>query len=401
MKSNPSTSCYENYRNKLQLISQENWRRKIITIFSEHWSEWDASKLWNSCYGRFDPESEPYATLLFQQPDYSQHMCLLEIFKQKPELFCDSLLYYDNELGWLHPRRFPDDSKLKHLSTVLDLNQTIEILRYRPNKRCTFSLQTDHNFRKIFGKQFADNRGAQIYAESQRLWNAAREGRFNFLIANHIRWDIKTQTLWQHAIEGKPLVKQLFSTKGITLAKRIGQAAASMTKSKLQPALHFDGQAQMRRSKKYAQELAKRMPDLSDSLNDLLESLALQHAQQSKEAKLKPLHGAPHAHQWLDCGDTLGLVDFDRTCLGEPELDATTFIAEMDFEDRQTVPVDELNHAFLEAYQQTAGKLDTDLLKAYRSHKRLAKALKAARSLRVNGDTKARKHLNFAHRALV
>jgi thiamine kinase-like enzyme len=174
-----------------------------------------------------------------------------------------------------------------------------------------------------------------------------------------------------------------------------------MTKSKLQPALHFDGQAQMRRSKKYAQELAKRMPDLSDSLNDLLESLALQHAQQSKEAKLKPLHGAPHAHQWLDCGDTLGLVDFDRTCLGEPELDATTFIAEMDFEDRQTVPVDELNHAFLEAYQQTAGKLDTDLLKAYRSHKRLAKALKAARFLRVNGDTKARKHLNFAHRALV
>jgi len=220
------------------------------------------------------------------------------------------------------------------------------------------------------------------------------------MVAKPIRWDIKRQTLWQHAIEGKPLIKQLFSSDGASIASRIGQAAGGMTQSKIEPAMQFNGQDQMQRSRKYAQELAKRLPDLTDSLNDLLQSLDLLHARQSTKFTPKPLHGAPHAHQWLDCGDRLGLVDFDRTCLGDPELDAATFIAEMDFEDRQTVPVDELNGTFLDAYQSVAGKLDNHLLNAYRSHKRLAKALKAARSLRINGDRKARQHVCFAHQAL-
>ena len=96
----------------------------------------------------------------------------------------------------------------------------------------------------------------------------------------------------------------------------------------------------------------------------------------------------------------MGLVDFDRICFGDPELDAATFIAEMDFEDHQAVPVEEINGLFLEAYQSVAGPLDNDLLQAYRAHKRLAKALKAARALRVDGDLKAMRHIDFACRAL-
>lgn len=395
-----STSYYERYRDKLRLISQESWKVTTIQTLAEVWPEWDASTLWRTCYGRFDPDSEPYLTLLLQQSDCSPHMCLIEVFEQKPERQYDTLQYYDYDLGWVRPRRFPDDPKLRHLSSVLDLNKKLEILRYRPYKRCTFSLHSGQFSKRIFGKQFADNRGAQIYAESQRLWNAACEGRLSFMVAKPIRWDIKKQTLWQHAIEGKPLIKQLFSTEGVSIASRIGRAAGGMTQSKIEPALRFDGQDQMQRSRKYAHELAKRLPDLADSLNDLLQSLDLRHAQQSAGFTAKPLHGAPHAHQWLDCGDHLGLVDFDRTCLGDPELDAATFIAEMDFEDRQTVPVDELNGTFLDAYQSVTGKLDNNLLKAYRSHKRLAKALKAARSLRINGDRKARQHVSYAHQAL-
>ncbi len=396
---NPSLSRYDNYRDKISLVLQNDWRTQIIQMFACYWPEWDASVLWKRCYGRFDPDCEPYMTMLLQQSDCSLHMGLIEVFKVKPQQQPGTVRYYDKQLGWLRGRRFPDDPKLKHLPSVLETGQDIEVLRYRPYKRCTFSLNSKSIVDKVFGKQFADNRGAQIFAESHRLWNAASEGRLSFKVARPIRWDIRTQTLWQHAIAGEPLVKQLFSADGAAIAERIGMAAATMTNSGIQPALHFDGLAQMQRSTKYAQELGKRLPDLSEALSGLLQTLHSLHGRFTA-SRVKPLHGAPHAHQWLDCGDSLGLVDFDRICMGDPELDAATFIAEMDFEDRKTVPVEELNGIFLDAYQQSAGKLDLRLLQAYRSHKRLAKALKAARSLRVNGAAKARQHIDYARQAL-
>jgi hypothetical protein len=397
---NTPISCHQRYQDQLQRIVQNDWRIKVINAFAEYWPEWDATTSWQKCFGRFEPDCEPYMTILLQQSNCSVHMCLIEVFKLKPEAQFGAQQYYEKELGWLRGRRFPDDPKLRYLSAVLETQHEITVLRYRPYKRCTFSVTSQQFSGRIFGKQFSDNRGAQLFAESQRLWNAACEGHLNFKVAQPIRWDIKTQTLWQHAIEGKPLVKQLFCADGIAVAARIGQATASMPNSGIRPALRFDGQAQMQRSNKYAQELSRRLPDLSVALTDLLQTLLTLHASHCTASNHKPLHGAPHAHQWLDCGESLGLVDFDRICLGDPELDAATFIAEMDFEDRKTVPVDELNGAFLEAYQHTAGKLNLYLLQAYRAHKRLAKALKAARALHVNGDRKARQHVAYAHQAL-
>jgi hypothetical protein len=104
-------SGFKLHQDKLLLILQNDWRSKIIQIFAEHWHEWNASTLWNKCYGRFDPDCEPYMTMLLQQSDCSFHMCLIEVFKLKPELKSGTLQYYDNELGWLRGRRFPSGSR--------------------------------------------------------------------------------------------------------------------------------------------------------------------------------------------------------------------------------------------------------------------------------------------------
>ena len=40
-----------------------------------------------------------------------------------------------------------------------------------------------------------------------------------------------------------------------------------------------------------------------------------------------PVHGAPHQHQWLADGQRLGLIDFDRFALGDPELDLAVTLA--------------------------------------------------------------------------
>ena len=289
---------------------------------------------------------------------------------------------------------------LKALPTVLtEFNNDFEILRYRPYNRCTFRCSGFDSSVPVFGKLFADQRGELIHHDSMSLWAAARARHLDFKVAKPIKWDSATGTVWQAAIHGQPLVDRLFSVSGAKLAGRIGMAAASLPASRLKPTTRFDGTAQMQRSIKYAKELSLRMPELADSITRLIHTLHRIHAD-SNNHKLRAIHGAPHAHQWLDCGDQLGLVDFDRYCLGDPELDAATFIGEMDFEDREHVPVDKLNAIFLDAYQSIAGKLDFRLLQAYHSHKRLAKALKAARSIRLNGDRKARRHLVYAFQAI-
>ncbi len=394
---------YDFYQQRLQQVCSDQWKASIIKYLAINSPEWDQSRVWKTIWNRFNPDSrdQPYLSLLLQQDDCSWHMCLIEISLEEPANTGGNLLFNDDTLGWIKIWRFPDDPVLKELPTVYaEYKDGFDVLRYRPYKRCTFRYQVTDSPLAVFGKMFADQRGQDIHDQSRNIWRAANTGQLNFQVATPMNWNAETNTVWQTAINGEPLIDQLFSSTGADIAWRIGLAAASLPTSQLKPMMTFDGEAQMQRSIKYTRELALRIPDLADSLTDLMDALHGIHAICNNRARLKPIHGAPHAHQWLDCGDQLGLVDFDRYCLGDPELDAATFIGEMDFEDRETVPVGELNAVFLDAYQGIAGKLDNRLLQAYRSHKRLAKALKAARSIRSNGERKARRHLAFAHQAL-
>jgi aminoglycoside phosphotransferase (APT) family kinase protein len=108
---------------------------------------------------------------------------------------------------------------------------------------------------------------------------------------------------------------------------------------------------------------------------------------------LRPIHGDMDANQWLDDGVRLGLTDFDDFSLGDPELDAATFLAELEVEDQPQLPFDQLAEAFLEGYESVGGPLDHSLLSAYLAHKRLFKALRSARALRQDGDVQAERHL--------
>ena len=109
------------------------------------------------------------------------------------------------------------------------------------------------------------------------------------------------------------------------------------------------------------------------------------------------MHGALHVAQWLATGESrLGLLDFDCFALGDRELDAGTFVADLDALNPERFPVETLREAFLDGYAAVAGALDLSLLEAYRTHKRLAKALKAARDVRPDGDRRAARRLRAA-----
>ena len=381
---------------RLVVLAKDQPILAIVRDTGEDLGWWDRKRRWQRTYGRFDPGKQRYCTLLFETLGDPQEICVVEGFETEPPLTnAKTISLADVTLGWLRLSRFPADQHLSTLPRLLEDLHGVSVLRYRHGKRCTLSVRDTLTGRVRFAKVFNDDRGAAIHQGGELLWQAARQGELGFEVAEPVSWDSDNKTLWQGCVPGKPLVTRLLSQDGITLARRMGQACASLAVSSLVPRATFDADAQCRRTARYATELVQRLPSAESGVNTILDKLRIMHFGNRNNDK-SPIHGAPHAHQWLDSGERLGLVDFDRICYGDAELDVATFVAEMDFEDRRVVPVDKINTAFISGYEIVYGILNHKLVTAYRCHKHVAKALKAARSVRMDAPAKALRNLQRA-----
>ena len=393
-------SSFEQHRDLLTASVSDAVLLPLIAEAGARQSWWRADRTWKRTYGSFDPLQTALITLLFETEAEPQEICHVEIFAAKPEGISDAEFVLAHEaFGWLKLTRFPHDAQLPTLASVLKNSPPAKVLRYRPRKRCTIRFEARNGGARQFAKIFPDERGRQLHEESLALWQMAQTGVLQFNVARPCKWEAATRTLWQEAVPGAPIIEQLKSTEGVALAERLGRAAASLAHAPLGPHEVLDAHAQLQRTRRYAEDLCRRVPSLQDEIDLLLARLAALHAAIPARA-LVPIHGSPHPQQWLVEGERLGLVDFDRFSWGDPELDVATFIAEMDFEDQAKYPVEQINRAFIAGYETLAGELRRDLLAAYRAHKQFSKALKAARSVRPDGETRAAKNLKRAIYAL-
>ncbi len=393
--SNMNHSPYEGWRDWLAQLADQPKMQTLVAQTGAEEGWWSDESIWQQEYGRFTPHDQPSATLLYETAEPPQKLCLIECFVEQPTITSHQTRRYHPDLGWLRFTRFPHDPTLPGLQTVLQMPGQAHVVRYRPHKRCTIRFTHPENGRIIFAKLFTDNRGAQIHTESIQLWEAAKANLLDFQVAPPIRWDEPTHTLWQGFVPGKPVLPTLKSKDGPQLAKRMGTAVASTTTSPLSPTITFTRQDQMKRTQKYIRKLSQHLPNLAPALNHLCHLLQSWH-DTLPQRPLRPIHGAPHAHQWLQTPNQLGLVDFDRLAWGEPELDVATFITEIDFEDWSRFPGAAVNRHFIQGYETIAGPLDKQILALYCAHKRLAKALKAAYAIRPYGDLQAERHLGRA-----
>ncbi|MEQ8660584.1 MAG: phosphotransferase [Gammaproteobacteria bacterium] len=354
---------------------------------------------WRREFMRFDPAARCFA--LVSLASIAPPGVALRIAAYRDESCAaaeEAAPRWHGDLGWVVVSDCGADPELPGLAPILAQAPLARVLRYRPLRRCTVYVPDAGGGARVV-KVFADGRGASLDADARELWRAARDGALGFEVAQPDRYDPATSSVWQHVIDGRPLEDALCGPGGVALAAAMGRALATLTKADVEPSQRFTGRDQMARTARYANELVARLPDQAAAVAGMMTSLEAIHARAALRP-LRPIHGAPHAHQWLDCGRCLALVDFDRFCRGDPELDAATFIAEMDFEDAVRVPIARINAAFLRGYMNVAGPLDEALLQAYRCHKRIAKALKHARALHGDRKRKASRHLRFAQQCL-
>jgi hypothetical protein len=340
---------------------------------------WCAGHQWQRTFSRFDVANGARITLLYESQTPYQQICLVEISVRQTTLDeTHQIEIAFDPIGWLVVTRFPFDAALPGLARVVTENQPVKVLRYRPHKRCTLCVAHAHS-EYVYAKVFADNRGAILHGENETLWQAARSGELGFRVAEPLVWVDETRALIQRAVPGTPIAKRLLAEEGPPLASRMGRALVTLHQALLKPSREFSLHDQHLRTRKYAVEITARVPELAQKVEDFV--VRLERAQLNLPAgKLVPIHGSPHAGQWLDDKEQLGLVDFDRFSLGHAELDVATFVAEMDFENNANGASEHVSNAFVNAYVEVAKSFDKALFNIYRAHKRFAKAFKAAKA---------------------
>lgn len=398
MKELHASDCLPAMQARLLEVNEHADRiSELITVTGKQNIWWPADLNWRRIYGRFYPQANNYITMLYRADGDGRHLCSVDFFAHHPNGHHDAeVVIQDETLGWLGLRAFPDDEALPTLGDLLRQYPDLNVVRYRPGRRCT--LQTSDQQR--YAKVFTDQKGAAIHRQSLALWQASEAGALRFEVAQPLQWDASTRTLWQRAIEGLAVKPELFDRRALHTAAQMGGACASITKAALRPDEIFDYSVQARRTGRYLKTLGLQLPDRKPQLACLQQRLN-KAAHLTSSAKLRPIHGAPHMHQWLRTTNKgIGLVDFDRFAMGEPELDVATFIAEMDYENETAVPVAAINRDFVQAYERVAGLLRPERVQLYRAHKHIAKAVKAATSLRTDNKLRAIKRLQRANELL-
>jgi Phosphotransferase enzyme family len=304
-----------------------------------------------------------------------------------------------SDAGWLRVMPFPGDPALGALPALLARPGRHTVVRYRPYRRCT--VRFDDAGGSIYAKVFAERRGCRLRDDGARLWAAAERGQLRFAVPRPERYDPAGRTLWQSCVPGRPVGEELKRGEGTALALRMGQALASLAKAELGPRRVMTAAVMLRRSAWVGRSLARSVPDVEREVDELLARLRAAYAAAGAgRFPLAPVHGNPHAGQWLGDEGRLGLVDFDGLATGHAELDAAAFLADLEFEDPARVPVERLRAAFLTGYREGGVALDAGLIAVHRAHRRLAKALRVAGSLRPDGDARARRHVERALREL-
>jgi hypothetical protein len=379
-----TTSSHGRYRDALRALADDTVMLPLVVSAGERSGWWTAERPWRRTYSRFKPDAAPFATLVFSSETPAQELCRIDVFERRPDggRRVPGACEMDAGIGWTRMSRFPSDRELPGLWPLAGKGR---VVRYHPDKRCTFRL--GDRDAAVFAKVYATNAGERVYGDMVALQNARARGELQIAVAAPLSWEAESRTLRQAALDGRSAADTLRANDGDRVARRIGKAAASLTSIAVAPIQRLDGAAMLARSRRRAAELVRRVPALSSSVNGIVERLAATHARFPSEAP-RPVHGAPHPDQWLDTGSELGLIDFDRFAYGDPELDAGILLADLEALGN-VVASERICAAFLEGYREAGIPLREPLIQAYRVHQQLAKAHRAAEAIRPDGDRRA------------
>jgi hypothetical protein len=249
----------------------------------------------------------------------------------------------------------------------------VELQRYEPEQRatlrCTVTLEGSDAPLVLFAKTFCDARGRAIDERFRYFWQRAQNDPMAPLVAPPLGYDAATQTAWQGAAEGVPLLQALAEGDAAALFLKVTQALTTLHTAPLawhreRPLAHWRAEARRRQTK-----IERAEPALAARALALVDAIDAQAARWPN-VPLGLIHGDFHPDQvWLHHGRVV-LFDFDEFTLGDPLEDIAEFAIKL-------ADVD-LCRAFIAAAAATAGaRFDADRLRWHLAVQSLLQASRA------------------------
>lgn len=354
---------------------------------------------WRRSYGKLRPGRSPWALLVYDAagaPTVSVRLMEPDTGRvvAGPDDVVDA-----GELGRVEVVACTEDPALPGLGQVMAALEDPRVARYHPGDRCTVrgGSGAGARFVKVFsgGAEEVDDQ-----EDARHRWAAARSGRLTFAVAEPHGWQERTRSSWYGVVPGSPLEPHLSGCEGPDLVRRVGESLGDLAVSGLRPARVDDSSRQLARTRRQLGRATEAVPALAEDLDRAVDRLSRAHDLLGPRP-LVPLHGAAHLGQWLvDERGRLGLIDFDRFALGEPEFDLATFLVELHAVSAVRGSGDNLEEQLLAGFRSRAGDPDPRRLALYLVHKRLARAARSAAGLRPDGEERARRQLHEVWPAL-
>lgn len=279
---------------------------------------------------------------------------------------------FDPALPWL-PKLLEPNYLQKYFSEFLFIEPkspprvikdiTVNIVNYRPEIRCTYRYEIQNlnrNSKTLYGKTYADDKGAEIQRRIMALYQRAEINSDSFVMARPLGYDATLHTVWLEGVEGKPLIDCVDEGNLDKLMVRLAGHLVDFH-SVAMTGLAFISEAELLAEiAKKSAKLQKAFPSFSERIENILSGLS----QQLQYLPLLPdslVHGDFHIEQLLLLDDNrMALFDFDELALGNRLMDVANFSAAlhaMNLNKRLTEKI--IGHLF-NAYEILAGNPISD-----------------------------------------
>jgi hypothetical protein len=382
-----ATAARTPYRGRLE--------RLAAGAVEPHLDDWavrhscDRAGPWRRAYGKLRPNRSPWALLVYDAPGVPTVQVRLLEPDDDRAVGDPSHVRPAGELGRVEVVACADDPALPGLGEVLGSLERPRVARYHPGDRCTVhgGAGASSRYVKVFSEDGDDQR------EARERWTAALSGELSFAVAEPHGWDVRTRSSWYGVVPGRPLEPVPAGADGAGFARQVGVSLGELAVSTLRPSRRDDAAHQLARTRRGLARASAAVPALTADLEHASRALSRAHERLAPRT-LVPIHGAAHLGQWLvDDAGRLGLIDFDRFAMGEPEFDLATFVVELVAATGARDSAD-LPGAVLDGFRSVAGELDPDRMAVYLLHKRLGRAARAAAGLAPDGEERARRQLD-------
>ena len=231
-----------------------------------------------------------------------------------------------------------------------------ELLRYEPEQRATLRYtltRADGGAAQVlYGKTFRGSQARDLEHRFDYFWQLSLTDPNAPRVAQPLGHSADTQTLWQAAAAGTPLLQSLAAHDAAALMRRAARALALLHAAPLAPsanaktrsAAHWLAEARRRQTK-----ISRAHPALAARAARVVTLIAAQVEHQAKRP-LSLIHGDFHPEQiWVHEGRIV-LFDFDEFTLGDPMEDLATFMLKLE----QAGVAPELVSALVDEYAASA-----------------------------------------------